>query len=181
MGACLATAALDARHEVVVVSGPVNISYPSAVQLVHVVTTSQLQEAVCELYPKCDGIIAAAAPCDFKANLVATSKIKKTGEGITLELRETEDILKKVSIGKRADQWSVGFALETENGVENAQQKLVEKQLDLIVLNGPGAMNSETNQVRIIANEGVVAQASGSKQQVASEIVNVIDSRLSAS
>lgn len=174
MGAALATAALDLGHEVVIISGPVCVSYPAAAKLIHVITTSELEQAVKSLYPECDGLIAAAAPCDFRPRKQEGSKIKKTGHGIVLEFEETNDILKEVSMHKRDDQWSVGFALETENGVANAQKKLEQKNLDLIILNGPGAMNAETNQVRIIAREGEIADAAGSKQLVAQEILRAI-------
>ena len=178
MGAALATAALDLGHQVTIVSGPVHISYPSAATLVQVVTTIELEKAVKSIYPDCDGIIAAAAPCDFKPRYPQNSKVKKTGDGITIEFLETGDILGQVSNKKKQGQWSVGFALETENGIENAIKKLTQKNLDLIVLNGPGAMNAETNQVRIIGDKGIVREASGSKQLVAKEILGTIQEQL---
>lgn len=181
MGAALAAAALEQGHEVVVISGPVQISYPSDAELIQVVTTDELDEAVQVEFPKCDGIIGAAAPCDFRPRNQGDSKIKKTGHGIVVEFDETSDILREVARSKRDNQWAVGFALETDNGIENAKKKLKEKNLDLIVLNGPGAMNSDSNQVRIIADEGVVDEAAGTKRQVANKILATIQSRLMTS
>lgn len=175
MGAALAQACLDRGHEVLVISGPVQVTYPEQAQLIQVVTTSELEAAVQSEFPRCDGIIGAAAPCDFTPVAWQDSKIKKTGEGLTITFTETNDILAAASKSKRPDQWSVGFALETHNGFENAQKKLREKELNFIVLNGPDAMNSTTNKVRIISREKVEAEASGSKLEVAQSILSFID------
>ena len=174
MGVALANAALDFGHEVCVVSGPVQVSYPAAAEVVSVETTTEMHDAVVSHFPLCDGIIAAAAPCDFRPRRFVDSKIKKTGDGISVEFTETNDILSSVSHGKRADQWAVGFALETDNGIENAIKKLINKKLNLIVLNGPDAMNSENNRIRILGINGIIAGFEGTKHDVARNIVNTI-------
>lgn len=174
MGSALAAAAIDFGHEVCVVSGPVQVLYPEAAEVVSIETTTEMQDAVIEHFPSCDGMIAAAAPCDFRPKVFVDSKIKKTGDGISVEFTETGDILASVSHNKRADQWAVGFALETDNGIENAMKKLIEKQLNLIVLNGPDAMNSENNRIRILGINGIIAGFEGSKHDVARNIVNTI-------
>lgn len=174
MGSALAAAAIDFGHDVCVVSGPVQVSYPEAAEVVSIETTSEMQDAVIEHFPSCDGMIAAAAPCDFRPKVFADSKMKKTGDGINVEFTETSDILATVSREKRTDQWAVGFALETDNGIENAMKKLIEKQLNLIVLNGPDAMNSENNRIRILGINGIIAGFEGTKHDVARNIVNTI-------
>lgn len=178
MGAALATAVLEQGHDVVVVSGPVQISYPKQAVVRQVETTAEMKLAVEAEFSSCHGIIGAAAPCDFRPAARQNSKIKKNGTGMTLVFEETEDILKKVSSTKEPHQWSVGFALESENGLANARQKLKEKNLDLIVLNGVEAMNSERNQVRIISQHAVEKEAAGTKLEVAHEIFAVIAQEL---
>ncbi len=178
MGAALAKAVIGLGHEVIVISGPVQIDYPQSANVIRVETTREMETAVLKHFPNCQGVIGAAAPCDFRAKEPGKQKIKKTGNGICLEFEETDDILKAVSLNKKDDQWSVGFALETQNGLDNAKRKLAEKNLDLIVLNGPDAMNSESNQVRVISSEKIEIEASGSKTNVASEILNLIARKL---
>lgn len=178
MGAALADAALSNGHQVLIVSGPVRIEYPPQAEVINVVTTVELERQVRASYPGCDGIIGVAAPCDFRPRICQSEKIKKTGEGLVIEFEETADILGSVSRNKRKDQWSVGFALETSNPLENARNKLIQKNLDLIVLNGPQAMNSSENHVKVIAPTGLELETSGSKPRVSREIMNLIDRKL---
>lgn len=179
MGVALCEAALELGHEVVVVSGPVNVSYPSQAQVIDVVSTSDMLIASREQFASCDGLIGAAAPCDYRPVHVADQKISKTGKPLVLELWETEDIVASLGATKRSDQWTVGFALETEDPRFRAITKLERKSCDLIVLNGPQAMNSETNDVEILDRTGsVVATGVGSKTRVAQTILQVIQTRL---
>jgi phosphopantothenoylcysteine decarboxylase/phosphopantothenate--cysteine ligase len=95
MGKALAEAALAAGHEVVIVSGPVEVRYPRAARVVPVVSTEEMLAACLELFPLCAGLIAAAAPCDYRAQVVAADKIRKTGAPIDVHLVETPDIIAK--------------------------------------------------------------------------------------
>ena len=179
MGSSLAKAALDLGHEVVVVSGPVEVDYPDAAETVDITSTEELLATCEELFPRCDGLIAAAAPCDYRPHQVQTNKISKTGEPIVLQLIETPDVAATLGASKRANQWTVGFALETEDPRFRALAKLERKSCDLIVLNGPQAMNSEDNQVEILDPSGqVVGALEGPKLQVARGILEIIDQRL---
>ena len=94
---------------------------------------------------------------------------------LTLELVATPDIMKALGALKQEHQWSVGFALETENGLDNAVQELGDKQCDLIVLNGADAIDSEVNSITVIDNEGEsIRKFSGSKPDAAKVIVELI-------
>lgn len=181
MGCALAAAALAAGYEVVVVSGPVEIAYPDHVEVIDVITTEEMLAASRAAFATCDGLIGAAAPCDYKARCVAEQKIHKTGQPLILELVETPDIVATLAAEKQPAQWIVGFALETEDAHFRAITKLQQKRCDLVVLNGPQAMHSPDNSVEIIDPTGsVVAQYAGSKDQVAAGILSEIGSRLIA-
>ena len=150
MGRCIATAAIEAGHEVCIVSGPVTIEYPAAAKVVPVMTTHQMLEACLVEFESSDGMIGVAAPCDYQPRSVADQKIKKTGEPLILEFVQTPDIVAHLGQNKRPDQWVVGFALETEDAHFQAITKLEKKSCDLVIVNGPEAMNSETNEVDIL-------------------------------
>lgn len=179
MGCCLAAAALTLKHEVIIVSGPVLVDYPAAAKLVRVTSTEEMLHAASEEFGKCDGLIGAAAPCDYRPIEVANHKIRKTGEALELKLIETPDIVATLGLKKRPHQWTVGFALETEDARFRALAKLQRKSCDLVVLNGVSAINSTDNQVEIINSDGdVIESISGSKPVVAAEILAVIEKQL---
>lgn len=179
MGTALAAAALELGHDVVVVSGPVEVEYPPEAETVEIVSTEDLLRECRRLFPSCDGMIAAAAPCDYRPRQVETNKIAKTGEPLNLHLIETPDVAATIGSEKAAHQWTVGFALETEDPRFRALAKLERKSCDLIVLNGPEAMNSFENQVEILNRDGeIVATFSGPKVEVARGILQVVHRQL---
>jgi len=179
MGCALATAALQLGHDVLIVSGPVSINYPSQAEVKRIVSTKDLLAVCRECFPACDGMIAAAAPCDYRPLRVSTSKISKNGQPLELHLIETPDVAATIGAEKRTDQWTVGFALETEDQRFRALAKLERKRCDLIVLNGPEAMDSRENNVEVLDRSGtVLLQSQGDKQEVARAILQVIDARL---
>jgi phosphopantothenoylcysteine decarboxylase/phosphopantothenate--cysteine ligase len=179
MGRALAEAALALGHEVVIVSGPVAIEYPRAAEVHSVITTDDLRAACQRIFPTCDGAIGAAAPCDYMPRKVADHKLAKTGEPLRLELVETPDVMATLGAAKRPGQWLVGFALETDDQRFRALTKLIKKSCDLIVLNGPSAIDAADNQVEVLdASGSVVASASGAKSDVAREILQVIQHSL---
>jgi phosphopantothenoylcysteine decarboxylase/phosphopantothenate--cysteine ligase len=178
MGRALAEAALELGHQVTVVSGPVDIEYPAAATVVPVVSTDEMLEACERVFPRCDGLIAAAAPCDYRPVRVEPGKIRKTGEPLELSLVETTDIIATLAAGKR-HQWFVGFALETEDQRFRAIVKLERKSCDLMVVNGPEAMHSLENEVEILNRAGgVVAKFAGAKEEVARGILGIIQREL---
>tara|TARA_B100000809_G_scaffold224439_1_gene234583 strand:- start:1122 stop:1760 length:639 start_codon:yes stop_codon:yes gene_type:complete len=178
MGVALTQACLDLQHQVVVVSGPVEVEYPAAAEVVSVISTDEMLDVCCRIFPDCDGVIGAAAPCDYRPVQVKNNKIVKNGEPLQLHLVETPDVVATLGARKQ-HQWLVGFALETEDHRFRAIVKLERKSCDLIVLNEPAAMNSDENRVEVLAPEGKVGETiSGSKRLVARGILKVIQKRL---
>jgi phosphopantothenoylcysteine decarboxylase / phosphopantothenate---cysteine ligase len=178
MGAALAEAAIAAGHQVVIVSGPVEVKYPVEAEVVPVVSTEDLLEICLKVFPECDGLIAAAAPCDYRPRTVAKHKIKKSSGELKLDLIETPDVVASLSKIK-TNQWMVAFALETEDKHLRAMQKLERKSCDLIVVNGPEAVHALETSVEILDVTGkMIASLSGGKKQVAQGILRVIGERL---
>jgi phosphopantothenoylcysteine decarboxylase/phosphopantothenate--cysteine ligase len=179
MGRALAEALLQRGHDVVIVSGPVAIEYPPEAELIGVVSTEEMLEACRRVFPDCQGMVGVAAPSDYRPVVVQQHKIAKTGAPLTLHLVETPDVVASLGKQKRNDQWVVGFALETEDQRFRALVKLEKKSCDLMVLNGPEAMDSLQNQVELLDPAGqVVAQFGGTKEQVADGIASVIQRQL---
>lgn len=171
MGYALAEAVLRAGHQVVLVSGPVNLTPPKGCEVHPVETTEEMCRTCVELFPQCDGVIAAAAVCDYKPRNRIAGKIAKTGEPITIEMIETDDVLAELGRSKN-DRWVIGFALEAENPRENALQKLRAKNCDYVVVNAPSAIGSESNRVELIDGTGRIVSAwSGSKKDVANNLI----------
>ena len=178
MGRALAQAALDAGHEVVIVSGPVEVDYPSAATVVPVVSTEEMLDAARREFATCDGAIGVAAPCDYRPEKVAEEKIAKTGDGLVIELVETVDVIAAIG-AEKGERWVVGFALETEDHRFRAITKAERKSCDLMVLNSPSAMNAESTDVELLDPGGeVVAKLLGPKSEVSRKIFQVIEQRL---
>lgn len=178
MGLALTEAALELGHEVVVVSGPVEIEYPSAAEVVPVISTEEMLEAAAKQFESCDGLIGAAAPSDYRPRQIERNKIAKTGAPLVLELIETADVVATLAAHKK-ERWVVGFALETEDHRFRALAKLQRKSCDLMVSNGVEAMHAAENSVEIIDPDGaVIHQCSGPKPEVGREILAVIQRHL---
>ena len=176
MGSALAQAALDAGHEVTVISGPVSVNYPAKAKVIDVLTTSDMLSAVQEHYPNFDGLIGAAAPCDYMPRRISQEKIAKSGQPLQLELVETPDIVATAAQTKRPGQWVVGFALETEDQRFRAIVKMQRKCCDMMVSNGPAAIDSLNNEVEILSADGnTLAKVSGDKAKVAEAIIEALE------
>ena len=179
MGFDIATQAAKMGAEVVLISGPTNLQIdPTQVTLVPVVSAQEMYDACHQYYNAMDVAIAAAAVADYRPKNIAQQKIKKEDATLSLNLEKTDDIL--ASLGKqKTKQFLIGFALETENEIENAKLKIQKKNLDLIVLNslndkGAGFALS-TNKVTFIDRNFVVeAMELKSKEEVAIDIVTKI-------
>ena len=178
MGYALAQSAIDAGHEVILVTGPVDLQPPIGCDVRQVVTTADMRDACLTAFPDCDGVIAAAAVCDYQPRQRTNGKMTKTGEPISIELIETDDVL--AQLGHRRDHhWVVGFALEAENARENALQKLRAKNCDVVVLYSPQAIGSPTNDVQLIGPSGAtLAEWSGEKSVISTHLIQWIDANL---
>lgn len=180
MGKALAEAAIALGHDVVIVSGPVEVEYPAEARIVPVVSTEDMLAAAAEEFEACDGLIGAAAPCDYRPVRVESHKIPKTGQPIDLHLIETDDVVATLG-AKKGRRWVVGFALETEDHRLRALAKLERKFCDLIVSNGPQAISAIDNEVEVLSPDGeVVASIAGTKEAVATRILSIIEERLIA-
>jgi phosphopantothenoylcysteine decarboxylase/phosphopantothenate--cysteine ligase len=178
MGASIAIELANRGASVVLVSGPTtNLPNHPSIELVKVNTASQMFNAASKVFPACSVAILAAAVADFTPKEVANDKIKRKGDEIILHLQPTQDIAKFLGQSKTPNQIIVGFALETENEIENATLKLESKNLNFIVLNSTkdqgAGFDVDTNKVTIIHRNGsVVPFDLKPKNQVAKDIVN---------
>ena len=177
MGFCLAEAAARKGATVSLVTGPSNCTiHHRNIRRYDVKTAEEMYQQCMSIVDNQDIIIMSAAVADFTPAHVAPEKIKKDNTQLTLELVKTKDILASVGKIKRDNQLLIGFALETENEIENAKKKLHNKNADLIVLNslrteGAG-FRTATNQVTIFGKDGrEFASELKSKQEIATEIL----------
>jgi len=177
MGYALAERAARRGARVTLISGPTHLEPPGGVERVEVVRAREMHEATLRLAEDADIVILSAAVADYEPETVAPQKIKKQDETMTLTLRKTPDIAR--SLGERkGNRILVGFAAETEDGIENARRKLAEKNLDLIVLNdvtqeGAG-FETTTNIVTLLRPNGEVkALPRLPKTEVAEVILDV--------
>jgi len=184
MGIALADAATEYGAEVDLVLGPVNISPVSGkVRIINVTTSEAMSSECISRFPGCDIAILSAAVADFTPETVGTNKIKKDGNGFVLKLKPTTDIATELGKIKKKTQLLAGFALETDNELENAREKLVRKNLDLIVLNSLNEKGAgfeyPTNRITLIdRNNNIDKFDLKSKDEVARDILDKIVSML---
>lgn len=180
MGIALANELADRGAEVNLVLGPVASQFIHAnVEVHHVVSSDEMAEKVFELFEECTIIICSAAVADYKPASVSQSKIKKSNSILDLKLEKTTDILANLGKRKKNNQILIGFALETDNEVDNAMKKLNTKNADIIVLNsmndkGAG-FKSDTNKVTILSqNKPPMALNLKPKTEVAKDIIDFV-------
>ncbi len=183
MGYALASVFAQAGAEVILVSGPVNLTIQHESVTVEPVTTAHQMYEVCSRYfAKAQLVIWAAAVADYTPKMVATGKLKKKTAEFVLELVKTVDIAATLGAQKRSDQFITGFALETDHEKEHALAKLTGKNLDLIVLNSmrheSATFGFDTNQVTLFDRYGgETAFPLKSKNEVALDIATAIYER----
>jgi phosphopantothenoylcysteine decarboxylase/phosphopantothenate--cysteine ligase len=183
MGYALAEACAEQGAEVTLVSGPVMLQtkHP-AIRRIDVESAQEMYSAATTHFPQADIAILSAAVADFTPETTADKKIKRKGDELVLNLRPTQDIAAALGAIKNENQLLVGFALETDNEVQNAQDKMKRKNFDFIVLNslqdkGAG-FRVDTNKITIIdRQQGTTAYETKSKQEVAEDIVEYIVSK----
>ena len=151
MGYAIAEAAIEAGHDVVLISGPVYVDLPRGAQLIRVSTSDEMSDAVHRHVDDCDVCVMCAAVADYKPAKVSAQKIKKGNAPLSLDLIPTRDIL--ASLAQDRQFLLVGFAAETNDIEENAQKKLRAKNCDMIVANdvsrADSGMESDENEVTI--------------------------------
>ena len=177
MGYALAEVARDMGGEVILVSGPTQLNTLSGLERISVTSAGEMFEVIKKRAPEQDAIIMAAAVADYTPSTVAEQKIKKKSGDMAIPLKRTTDILRYLGEQKPEKQQLVGFAMETENELDNAKKKLVAKNLDFVVLNslneaGAG-FGHDTNRVSILHRNGhTEALPLMSKKDVAREILS---------
>jgi phosphopantothenoylcysteine decarboxylase/phosphopantothenate--cysteine ligase len=182
MGYALARAALNAGHKVTLITAPTALKPPAGVKVVPVQTGAEMFKAVKQHFPKCDCLIMAAAVSDYTPARPSKTKLKKQSTKLTLELKPTPDILKwagrqrRVCTAHHESKIIVGFALEDRDLRANAERKLREKHLDMIIANTPGAIGAERTTVHIKRQDLEWVQVSeASKSIVAKRIISLIE------
>lgn len=175
MGYALAKEARNAGARVTLISGKTNLSKPYGVDVVSVTSAADMAKSVIDNFEKADVLIMSAAVADYTPIEKAEQKIKKTDGDLSIALKRTQDILLTIGQKKREDQIVIGFAMETENLLENATKKLQEKNANYIIANSirePGAgFGVDTNIVKIISPTSVEDLGLLSKDETAKEIL----------
>ena len=175
MGYALAKEARNAGARVTLISGKTNLPKPYGVEVVNVTSAADMAKSVIDNFENADVVIMSAAVADYTPIEKAEQKIKKTDGDLSIALKRTQDILLTIGQKKREDQVVIGFAMETENLLENAAKKLQEKNANYIIANSirePGAgFGVDTNIVKIISPTSVEDLGLLSKDETAKEIL----------
>ena len=177
MGYAIARGASLRGARVILVSGPVSLESPLFAELVPVVSAEDMYNAVMKYKDEADIIVKSAAVADYTPIAASSEKIKKQSGDMRIELKRTKDILKELGQSRRENQFICGFAMETENLIENAVRKLESKNVDMIVANslkteGAG-FGTDTNVVTLITKNGKTELPLMSKTDVAMKILDV--------
>ncbi|MEY3593571.1 MAG: bifunctional phosphopantothenoylcysteine decarboxylase/phosphopantothenate--cysteine ligase CoaBC [Bacteroidota bacterium] len=176
MGFAIADALVQSGATVDIVYGSVSVALPENCAVYPTLSAKEMHTKCLALFPQCDILIMAAAVADFAPAEIASQKIKKSEDSITLTLKKNPDILSDLSGNKRQNQITIGFALETENENNNALGKLQKKNLDCIVLNSQSnpeaGFGVDTNAVTVFCNDGKQWQIpTASKTEVAEKLL----------
>lgn len=175
MGYALAKEARNAGAKVTLISGKTNLPQPYGVDVINVISAADMRECVVNNFEKADVVIMSAAVADYTPIEKADHKIKKAEGDLSIALKRTQDILLTIGKKKRENQVVIGFAMETENLLENAAKKLQEKNANYIIANSirePGAgFGVDTNIVKIISPTSVEDLGLLSKDDTAKEIL----------
>jgi len=176
MGFAMAIAALQAGAEVTLIAGPVSLEINKAVNRINVETAATMHTKVIENIDSCDIFIATAAVSDYRPEFMEAQKIKKDADQLTLSLTKNPDILADVA-GRSSKPFCVGFAAETQNLEHYARQKLISKNLDMIVANpvdnGRG-FDQEDNTLHVFWKDGDKAFATAPKTELARQLIHLI-------
>lgn len=182
MGFSIAEECRRRGAEVTLVAGPTALQCDAAIRRVNVESAQEMYEACLPVFDTADAAILSAAVADFTPEQKAESKIKREADDLVLRLRPTHDIAKTLGQRKRPGQRLICFALETNDEEANARGKLARKNADFVVLNStriPGTtFNADDNQIAVVTRKGVRSYPKKSKQEVASDIIDVLQGLL---
>lgn len=182
MGFSIAEECRRRGAEVTLVAGPTALQCDAAIRRVNVESAQEMYEACLPVFDTADAAILSAAVADFTPEQKVESKIKREADDLVLRLRPTHDIAKTLGQRKRPGQRLVCFALETNDEEANARGKLARKNADFVVLNStriPGTtFNADDNQIAVVTRKGVRSYPKKSKQEVASDIIDVLQGLL---
>lgn len=176
MGYAVAEAAAREGADVILVSGITDLSCPTNVEKIDVISSEQMHASVMKHIKDCDIFISAAAVADYRPKNISEKKIKKTADSMSLELVRNTDILLSVAKLKKRPI-TIGFAAETDNLIENAKQKLHHKQLDMIVANWVGSgrgFQSDDNMLTVITHNKIQELPYSSKKTLANSLMRMI-------
>lgn len=182
MGFAIANRLNKEGAKVTLIAGPTNQSADNGIELINVQTADQMFQNCIEQFHTAKVTILSAAVADYTPKVVAKQKIKKKDVDFSIELTKTKDIAKELGKQKKANQILIGFALETDNEIKNAEEKLVSKNLDFIVLNSMNnkdtCFGSDNNKISIISSNKMIDFEFKSKELVAKDIVDHLSSYL---
>ena len=178
MGYSLAKVAANRGANVLLISGKVNLDVPHHVKIINIISAKDMFEVIKKEFNNYDIIIKSAAVADFRPKFYNENKIKKKENELNIELEKTDDILKFLGENKKKGQILIGFSMETTNVIENSKEKLIKKNLDMIVANnlkekGAG-FGTDTNKVTLITKNENKGLPLMSKEEVGNEIFNEI-------
>lgn len=178
MGIAIAKELANNGADVILVLGPVSIEVPKGITVIPVSSASEMYEAVMKNFENASGAVLTAAVADYSPEVTSSTKIKKSDSEMSLVLIKTNDIARSLGEIKRNDQFLVGFALETNDEINNAKNKLKAKNLDLIILNslndeGAG-FGTDTNKITFITTSETIELPLNLKTELAKDIVKKI-------
>lgn len=181
MGYALAQAAAEAGAQTILISGPVALTAPARITVVHVTSAAEMLDATLANIGSADIFIGSAAVADYRPATPGTQKIKKDADTLAIQMTKNPDIVATVA-GLEKRPFTVGFAAETEKLEANAKSKLLRKGLDMVIANDvsdPGiGFNSDQNQVLVVQQDATLALPIMNKSELARELIALIAAQL---
>jgi len=181
MGCAVAASAVAAGHDVTLLAGP-GVAAPAGCEVVRFVSADDLRRELTGRFPDCDALVMTAAVGDFRPAARVAGKIPRAGGCVTVRLVPTEDVLASVAAGKRTGQLVVAFAVEPggpDAAAAKARGEMARKHADLVVVNGPRAMEAEASLACVLDAGGVVLDwAERPKAELARQIVRLVEERV---
>ncbi len=178
MGYSIARAAAQRGAEVTLVSGETSLEKPSFVEVINVISTKEMFDAVTSISQEQDIIIKAAAVSDYTPAVTSSEKVKKSDDDMSIALERTPDILKYLGENRREGQFLCGFSMETENLIENSKKKLINKKIDMIVANNLKTAGAgfavDTNVLTIITKDEEIQLPKLTKYEAAHKVLDII-------